>query len=195
MSNNEVTKGVKIGGVTPSGKEDDTKDRIEEKEFSADENKSQIRAFEDDIISGLLAAADYAKDESRKIEIVREVDGVKKVFFTFHIRPLSPEEIERCRKRSTKYVKNKNLGIKMPEDTDTVKYRNLLIYTATTEEDKERLWDNKRVWESFSKKGEEIVTGSEVVGLTLKAGEMAKIVDVIDEINGVESNIEEVTKN
>ena len=36
----------------------------------------------------------------------------------------------------------------MPEDTNAVKYRDALIYQATVEEDRAKLWDNKKVFQS-----------------------------------------------
>ena len=42
--------------------------------------------------------------------------------------------------------------MKLPEETNTVKFRDALIYTATVEADREKLWDNKKVWESLRAK-------------------------------------------
>lgn len=165
---------------------------VEEKEFSEEENKAQVRLHEEDFIAGLLEAADFAAHETQEIEVARE----GKVFFKFNIRPLTADEINTCRNRASKFVRNKQLGLKMLEDTDSVKYRSMLIYTATTAADKEKLWDNKKVWDGLEKKGKIVVTGYEVVGHCLKAGEMAKIIDIIDELSGFESsNLEEVAKN
>lgn len=178
--------------VKSTGTAAETAPVIEEKEFDADESKAQVRLHEDDFIKGLLDAADFAVHETKKIEVVR----AGKVFFEFKIRPLTADEINTCRNRASKFVRNKQLGIKMLEDTDTVKYRAMVIYTATVEEDKQKLWDNQKVWEGLEKKGKAVVTGYEVVENCLKAGEMARIIDVIDDLSGFDNNnLEEVAKN
>lgn len=165
---------------------------VEEREFEEEESKAQVRFNEDDLIAGLLEAADFAALETKNIEIAR----AGKVLFTFKIRPLSADEINTCRNRATKYVRNKQLGIKMPEDTDSVKYRAMIIYTATVDEDKKKLWDNHKVWEGLEKKGKVVVTGYEVVDHCLKAGEKDKVIEAIDELSGFENNnLEEVAKN
>ena len=118
---------------------------VTEVETTEEENKTLIRMNEDDFIQGLISAADYAKDDTQRIEIARN----GKVLFAFEIRPLSEEEYNKCKKKHTKYVRNKQFGMKLPEETNTVKFRDALIYTATVEADREKLWDNKKVWESL----------------------------------------------
>lgn len=166
---------------------------VEEQEFTAEETKNQMRAFEGDILKGMLEAAKFQTDEVRNIEVARG----GKVFFTFRIRPLSEGEYEKCRKKHTKYVRNKQLGIKMPEDTNSVKYRSELIYTATVEEDRKKTWDNKQLWEALEKMGKgDVLTGTDVIDLVLMPGEKAAIVDQIDDLSGFDNdNLEEVTKN
>ena len=59
-----------------------------------------------------------------------------KLAFAFSIRPLGSEEYDKCRKKFTKYVRNKQLGIKMPEDTDRIKYQSAIIHKATIAEER-----------------------------------------------------------
>ena len=63
------------------------KAKIEEIELTEEENKGQLRAYEDDILKGLLAAANFKAEEDniQTIEIAR--NGV--VLFKFRIRPLT----------------------------------------------------------------------------------------------------------
>lgn len=167
---------------------------VRDEEFTQEETKTQIRMNEEGIIQGLLAAAGFVKDESeyQKIEIARN----GKVLFAFTIRPLGSEEYEQCRKKHTKYVRNKQLGIKMPEDTNRVKYQSALIYQATIDEDRTKLWDNKKAWDVLNNQGLQIMNGLDVIEYTLKAGEKDKILECIDKLSGYEdSNLEEVAKN
>lgn len=168
------------------------KQNIETREFTEEENKGQMRIFEDDIIKGLLAAADFQETETAHIEVAR--NGV--VYFAFDVHALSERDYTYCRNKHTKYVRNKQLGIKLPEDTDTSKYRCALIYRATADEDRKKLWDNKKVWDALNEKGAQIMNGLDVIEYCLMSGEKAKILEKIDALSGFENdNLEEVAKN
>ena len=164
------------------------KTKIEEIELTEEENKGQLRTYENDILKGLLAAANYETEEENihPIEIAR--NGV--VLFTFHIRPLSEEEYQKCKDKNTKYVRNKQLGIKFPENTDSLRYRSALIYQATTKEDREKIWDNKEAWKALN-----VLTGIDLIEKTLLAGEKDAILEKVDKISGYTSTTEEVAKN
>ena len=166
--------------------------QVEEREFTEEQTKTQLRMFEGDFIKGLIAAADYKTEETQRIEIIR--NGV--LFFAFNIRALGEEEYNKCKTKHTKYVRNKQLGIKLPEDTNTVKYRSAIIYEATAKEDRDKLWDNKSVWGALNDKGCQIMNGLDVIEYTLKSGEKDKIIEAIDKLSGYDSNnLEEVAKN
>lgn len=146
---------------------------------------------EQDILRGLLEAAEDRKKETVTIEIARN----GKVYFRFRIRPLTEREYNKCRDEATKYVRNKQLGgIKMPEDTDISRYRSYLIYQATVEEDRKKLWDNKAAWEQLN-----VLNGPDLIEVVLKAGEKDAIVQKIDEISGYkyfeDGELEEIAKN
>lgn len=161
---------------------------IEEVELTHEENDGMLRTYENDILGGLLAAAGYkeSEEEIHPVEIARE--GV--VYFRFRIRPLSEDEYHKCKDRYTKYKRNKQLGIKFPEETDTVRYRSALIYEATVPEDRAKLWDNKDAWKRL-----DVLSGVELIGLVLKAGEKDAVLDLIDNISGYSLTTEEVAKN
>ena len=156
-----------------------------------EEAKTQTRIFEDDIIGGLIAAADFKK-ETQRIEIIR--NGT--LFFSFQIQALTEEEYDRCKRKHTKYVRNKHLGMKLPEDTNSARYRCELIYQATTAEDRKKLWDNRKAWDALIQKEFPVINGLDVIENTLKSGEKDKVIDCIDNLSGYEdSNLEEVAKN
>ena len=170
----EYTKGVTIGGREAIGEAAQPEAR--EYETNEEDTRALIRANEEDFIQGLIDAAEFASEETQRIEIIRE----GRLYFAFNIRPLSSEEYEKCRKKHTKYVRNKQLGMKMPEDTNRVKYQSEIIYAATVDEDKEKLWDNRKVWSALNAKKDRIMN----------------ILEAIDKLSGYESNnLEEVAKN
>lgn len=181
---NESRKGVTIGA-----KKDDAS-AVEDREFTSEETTSQMKLHEEDFLQGLVEAAGFAEDEEQlaDIEIVRQ----KKVLFRFRVKGLTEQEYTRCKRRHTKYVRNRSLGVKMPEDTDGSLYRAALIYEATIPEDGKKLWDNKDAWEALRNKGKQIVRGLDMIETCLKAGEKDKVIDVIDRLSGYDDNIEEV---
>lgn len=161
---------------------------IEEVEMDTETNKNVIRTYEDDILGGLLAAANFQNDEDEIVPVEIARNGI--TLIKFRIRPLSEEEYVKCKNRYTKYIRNKQIGIKIPEDTDTAMYRNAIIYQATVEEDRAKVWDNKDAWKKL-----DVLSGTELIGKVLKAGEKDMICDKIDEISGYNSMQEEVAKN
>lgn len=173
-------------------KNDIVEAKVEDVDFTTEQTKNQILANEGDFISGLLGAVDYKESETQRINV--EMGG--RLFFSFRIRPLGEDEYNQCRKRYTKYVRNKQLGIKLPEDTDNVKYRCSLIYNATVEEDKKALWDNKEIWRGLEARGITVVNALDVIEASLPAGYKDAVVEAIDKLSGYDNNnLEEVAKN
>lgn len=189
----EIRKGVTIGASAEKKEENVT---VEERNFSAEETTNHLKMNEEDFLQGLLEAADFADDEEQtaKIEIIRpdKKTGEKKVLFQFRVRALSEREYTKCKKKHTKYVRNRSLGVKMPEDTDNVKYRAALIYEATVPEDRKNLWDNRAAWDALRNKGKQIMNGLDLIDECLKAGEKDSVIDVIDRLSGYDDNLEEV---
>ena len=163
----------------------------EEITLTKEEEKQFIREKEEDFIQGLIDASEFSTEETQRIEIVRE----GRLYFAFRIHPLSSEEYDKCRKKHTKYVRNKNYGMKMPQDTDRVKYQSEIIYRATVAEDREKLWDNRDVWDALNAKKDRIMNGLDVIECVLKAGEKDKVLEAIDKLSGYEENLEEEVKN
>lgn len=187
------TKGVTMG---ESDTTNEATQKVEEQEITEYETNEEgtkilIRANEEDFIQGLIDAAEYASEETQRIEIVRE----GRLYFAFHVRPLSSQEYEKCKKKYTKYVRNKQLGMKLPEDTDRIKYQSAIIYEATEEEDRKNLWDNHKVWNALNAKEDRIMNGLDVIEYSLKAGEKDKVLEAIDKLSGYDDNLEEVAKN
>lgn len=147
---------------------------------------------EDALLSGLLAAAEYADDKSAQKKIQIKRNGKK--LFEFTIHPLSEEESNQCLKSSTKKLPNP-MGKRYPKidgDVDYVALRSRKIYAATIPEDQKKLWDNPKVKNKLN-----LLTGLDVIDKVLLAGEKARIVEQIDELSGFNPDIddEEFIKN
>ncbi len=138
---------------------------------------------ETDILRGLLDAAANTEEERKVIEIARK----GKVFFRFRIRPLTEAEYNSCRDKATKYKKNRRLGgIKMPDDTDTARYRSFLIYEATIEEDRKKVWNNKSAWDQLN-----VISGVQLIDKVLLPGEKEAVIEQIDRLSGYDLDEEE----
>lgn len=171
---------------------------VEVAELTEEESRAQLLAHEEDFLQGLIDAENYMEDEQVLIEIARKdkKTGKVRVFYQFHIKPLSEDEYIKCRKKWTKYKKNKQFGFVTAEETDAVKFRDELIYKATIPEDRAKLWDNKKAWAAYEAKGHQIMSGLDIIEYSLKAGEKDRIIDMIDRISGYEEdNLEDVVKN
>ena len=145
--------------------------------LTQEEIQDEMLYNEKDILASLLGKDD--QPDAVRIEVRRPSD--KKLLFAFRVRPLMEKEIDKCRDRHTKYVKNKRFGgIRIPERTNTVEYHSDLIYTATIPEDRAKLWDNKTFWNAVN-----AVTGVDMVEKLIPySGVKQRIVDKIEEISG-----------
>ena len=151
--------------------------------------QEEILLNEGDILQGLLELGNEQNEEKnyRKIQIKR--DG--KLKLEFRLRPISEEESQSCWRMATRYAPQKNGQPKVAIETNMVKYRSLLIYTATVDEDRVKIWENKTALNAFN-----IVQGVELVDKVLKAGEKERIIDVIDDMGGFnEDNSGEIVGN
>ena len=106
-----------------------------------------------------LRISDSADTEAAQVIVVTNPmlnkDGKKKEHesepsfpvFKFKVRPLSEKEFDKCREQNTKYTRNKRLGgVRIPEDTDSVRMRSQVIYMATVPNaDGVKIWDDPRL--------------------------------------------------
>lgn len=157
-------------------------------EMTEDAKKETIRKYEDDILGGLLAAAGYKTDEEETVPIEIKRNGA--VVLKFRIRPMGEDEYLQCKKQNTIYKRNRQMGTKIAESVDAARYRAQLIYEATVDEDREKIWDNRKAWDALA-----VLNGIDLVEVTLKSGEKDMILTKLDEISGYQPTLEEVAKN
>lgn len=133
---------------------------------------------EEDYLEGLLAAADDAANDIKKIDIIRN----ERKYFSFRIHSLSDEMLKDIRKKYTKYTKNRRQGIRVADELDLPKYRASLIYNSTTEEDQAKLWDNPAVKKGLEAKGICIINALDVIDAVLLPGEKDRICDMRNDV-------------
>lgn len=146
--------------------------------------QEKVIMSQEELLRGLLAAADFETDEDliKPIEIRRN----GRLYFQFNVHPLGEKELTRIRKQSTPRYANP-AGAKLPKiegDIRLDEYRSRKIYAATTDADKAKLWDNPQVKAGLRAKGKDIIEEWEIVDAVLLAGEKFKVSEVIDDISG-----------
>ena len=150
--------------------------------------QDEILMKEGDILAGLLNL-DREKDDTgsfRKVQIKRK--GV--LMLEFRVRPISEEESQQCFRNATKYAKSKPGQPRIPIETDSAKNRSYIIYTATVDEDRQKVWDNPKALQAMN-----LLQGVDMIDRVLLAGEKAAIIAIIDEISGYTDETEELAKN
>ena len=150
--------------------------------------QEEILMDENAMLRGLIEAGKKKDDEStyRKIQIKRA--GVLK--FMFRIRPVSEEESIKCHDHATKFAPRKRGQPKREIETNQSLFRSWLIYTATVDEDRKKLWDNRKAQEAL-----DVLSGVDMIDAVLLSGEKDRIIDVINEISGYGDDMEETAKN
>lgn len=162
----------------------------DEAPMTQQEMQEALAINEDEILKALTGQAQY----ENRTETVEVSFGNAK--YAFRIRPLSEKEWDKCRERNTKYSKNRRLGgIRVPESTDTTGYHSDLIYTATVDEDRAKLWDNKVFWNATG-----ALTGRDMVDKLIPyAGKKQAVIERIEALSGYndedQEQYEEAVKN
>ena len=142
-----------------------------------------LEKAEQDIVNALLEAGSWRKDETRREIIIRRNDCD---VFTFNIEPVDEDTFRKCRRQNTR-----NKG-KRTEELDDARFLSQLIFTATVEEDKDRLWRNTAIQKKLN-----VQNAVDVVNYVLKPGEKTKIAEVIADISGYEDEdtLDDLIKN
>jgi len=138
---------------------------------------------EQSILAGLLEASNRSETSYRKIKIQREGD----LLFSFRIRPLTEDEYQSCVRRATKYAPTKRGQPKKAIDSDYSKARSYMIYTATVDEDRMRVWENKTALDKLN-----LLQGVDMIDRVLLAGEKEHVVYEIEQISGYSEDMEEM---
>lgn len=150
----------------------------------------EILANENDILQGMLELANSRNDpeQFRNVQIKR--NGVVKL--EFRIRPMTEPEIISCTEQATKYAPAKGGKPRTAIKTDTPTMRSLIIYTATVDEDRKKVWNHPEILKACN-----VLQGHQVVDYVLKAGEKDQIMNLIDEISGYydSTSVDDTAKN
>lgn len=132
------------------------------------------REDEYDLVSSLLAAAEYQQtpDMTKEVEIRRK----GRLYFTVHVHPVSEDDFSLARKKASKYYENPQ-GKKLPRvrgELDSNLFNSWIIYLATTEEDRDKIWGNAAIMKKFN-----LLKPVEAINCLLIAGEKSQLIELI----------------
>lgn len=125
--------------------------------------------LEDNLVEALLTAANYRSPEEYPVVIKRG----EKELFRFTIRAVDEDSWRRALKENTQ-----NRG-RRSEELDVFRYLSQVIYSATVEEDRERIWKNKTVWQKLN-----VASGVDCVNAVLSPAEKQVLASKIEKISG-----------
>jgi hypothetical protein len=153
--------------------------------------QEEILMSESDLLKGLIELGQGMDNPAsyKKIQIKR--DG--KLKLEFRIRPLSEDESQKCWRQATKYAPTKPGQPKKAIDTNHALFRSYIVYTATVDEDRAKLWDNKLALEKLG-----LLYGVYMIDKVLLSGEKDRVIDEIDNISGyneAQEEVDETAKN
>lgn len=147
------------------------------------------KSREYDLTTALLKAANFKNDKDSITEIEIQRNG--EFMFSIHITPISDSDSRTARRKATTFMPNPH-NRKLPpieKDFNSAEFHSWIIYLATTEEDKQQIWNNPALKEQYN-----LVRPVESIDLLLQVGEKTAIVDKILEISGLESDPDEVSE-
>lgn len=168
---------------------------VEEKIKAEIPPAEELRMQEDDLLRGLLDAADFkeSEDNYKTIRIKRGEGEDAKLYFEFDIRPLSEDEIAECRKAASKkypHPSGRKYG-QIEGETNVTEMRSRKILKATIPGDNgKKIWENVELMRKL-----DLITAIDVIDKVLLAGEKSKICDIIDTISGYDADEEDFLKN
>lgn len=161
----------------------------EEKVITGLETATDVQETEYDLVKSLLEAANYENDP----DLVTTIDLCRngKYLFSFGIHPIGDEEVKKLRKKATVYMPNPaNRKLpKIEKDFNDGLFNSLIIYAATIDEDKKKIWGNPAIMQKF-----DLVEPHESIDKLLTVGEKGDISNRIVEISGLEENANTVTE-
>lgn len=144
----------------------------------------EVIMSEEDLINGLLEAADFetAEETMQPVEIRRN----GKLLFQFRVHPLSEKELMKLRRQATPRITNPaGRGLpKIDGDMNVSEFRSRKIYAATVEEDRLKTWDNPKVKAALKAKGKDIIENWEIIEYVFMGGEKFRVSELIDDISG-----------
>lgn len=104
-----------------------------------------------------------------------------KVLFKFTIEAIDEDTWRRCRQQN---LRNKG---KRNEELNEARFLSQVIYEATSDEDKARVWNNKAVWQKLN-----VISGVDVVNAVLLPAEKTRLAEKLEELSGYNDDLDQM---
>lgn len=143
-------------------------------------NDVDMEKVEQDIVSALVEAGAWntgAIEEDLPTVIIRDRKDGEKILFQFRIHSLNEDEWAKCRRQNLK-----NRG-RLTEELNQARFMSQVVYEATVDEDKERLWKNKAAWKAYN-----VNSGVDLINAILLPAEKGKIVETLSTLGGFDDS-------
>ena len=86
--------------------------------------------------------------------------------------------------------KNRQTGLMTRDSFDQAGYEFDLIYRATTDEDREKIWNERKLWNYYN-----VLSVPMIVSAMLTAGDVNRAIVAINDASGYDLDVSEVVKN
>lgn len=138
-----------------------------------------------DLVTSLLAAADFKQDEDQITEV--EIKRAGRFLFSVHIHPISDPDARFARKKATTYAKNPNGKHYAPieKEFNNAKFGSWLIYLATVEKDQQEIWGNPEIMRKLG-----LMEPWESIDALLTLGEKRALLEQVTKISGMDDDDE-----
>ena len=150
----------------------------------AKDNEINIEQTDRDIADALIASVALRPDANEKLVSIQIPRG-DKMSINFKIGSINTDQLQKCYRQNTK-----NRGLR----TEEVQWSRLnaqILFEATVEEDRTRLWQNKKLWKTWN-----LTNGVECVRKLLTDAEIEAVVKEITDLGGRnESYLDDIIKN
>ncbi|MFP3153136.1 hypothetical protein LQZ18_01635 [Lachnospiraceae bacterium ZAX-1] len=150
--------------------------------------KNELLLNESDILAGLLALGN-AKDNASNYEKIKIVKAGK-LLLEFRVRPISEDESQQCYKKATKYAAAKSGQPRKAIETNGALARSYLIYTATIDEDRKKVWGNEQAKQQLN-----VLNDIDMIDIVLDAGTKDRVIEKIEEISGYNYEAEDLAQD
>ena len=150
----------------------------------ANVNEVNLEQADRDIADALIASVGLRPDANEKLVQISIPRG-DKMSIDFEVGSLNTDQLQKCYRQNTK-----NRGLRT-EEIQWARLNAQILFEATVDNDKEKLWKNKKLWKTWN-----LTNGVDCVRKLLTDAEIEAVVKEITDLSGRnESYIEDIVRN
>jgi hypothetical protein len=158
-------------------------------ELTPAEQREDLLADENDLLRGLFEYGDQVTERYARINIAAPNDP-SKVLFSFRVRSMGGEELERLADKATVFERDRRTGLRRQVEFSNNTLTNLVIYHATHPEDRAALWDSKAAQKRYG-----VLSGPDLIERLLPVNTKSQVMQQIDALSDTPVTPAELAKN